>query len=130
MARTQYAPASMYRSQTGLGVWEHRGKVAVIGIGMSPTTRRWDETVDTSVAAWTLLAARNALEDAGVSGDQVDGVVTCPVGLGDRWPRTSRQIQDQQQYLRHHLSPFQLIYMRFYEKYYGEHYSVSLSTGH
>ncbi len=85
MAKTQYAPASMYRDKLGMGVWEHRGNVAVVGIGMSPTTRRWDETAETSVAAWTLLAARNALEDAGVSGDQVDGVVTCPVGLGDRW---------------------------------------------
>ncbi len=75
----------MYRSNEGLGVWEHRGKVAVVGIGMSPTARRWDETVGTSVAAWSILAARRALEDAGVSPDQVDGVVTCPSGLGESW---------------------------------------------
>jgi hypothetical protein len=31
------------RDKDGLGVWEHRGKVAVAGVGHSPVDRRWDE---------------------------------------------------------------------------------------
>jgi hypothetical protein len=30
------------RDKDGLGVWEHRGKVAVAGVGHSPVDRRWD----------------------------------------------------------------------------------------
>ena len=30
------------RDKDGLGVWEHRGKVAVAGFGHSPVDRRWD----------------------------------------------------------------------------------------
>ena len=41
---TEYAPSSMYRSSEGVGVWEHRGKVAAVGVGHSPTERRWDES--------------------------------------------------------------------------------------
>jgi len=69
---TQNAPASMYRSSEGLGIWEHRSKVAIVGIGVSPTARRWDGTPETSVGAWSILALRRALEFAGVSPDQVD----------------------------------------------------------
>ena len=64
---TDIAPASMYRSQEGLGLWDHRGKVAAVGIGHSPTSRRWEETPETSLGAWSILALRNAMEDAGVS---------------------------------------------------------------
>jgi hypothetical protein len=31
----------MYRVEEGLGLWEHRGKVAVVGIGHSPTFRQY-----------------------------------------------------------------------------------------
>ena len=65
MVVTQNAPASMYRGVEGLGIWEHRGKVAAVGIGHSPTARRWDERTETSIGAWSLLAWRNAIEDAG-----------------------------------------------------------------
>ena len=41
--KAQIAPDSIYRSTEGLGVWEHKGKVAAVGIGVSPTARRWDE---------------------------------------------------------------------------------------
>ena len=83
----QMAPDSIYRSTEGLGVWEHRGKVAAVGIGISPTARRWDETADTSVGAWTILAIRRAIEDAGVSPDQVDGLVLTPeTSTGSPWP--------------------------------------------
>jgi hypothetical protein len=30
------------RDKDGLGVWEHRGKVAVAGVGHSPVDRRWN----------------------------------------------------------------------------------------
>src|SRR5579863_4350974 len=45
------------RDKDGLGVWEHRGKVAVAGVGHSPVDRRWDE--------------------AGVTADQIDGIICC-----------------------------------------------------
>ena len=85
MAPTANAPAGMYRRDEGLGVWEHRGKVAVVGIGHAPTARRWDETVDTSVGALTILAIQKALEDAGVRPEDVDGVVATPKGMGEPW---------------------------------------------
>lgn len=85
MAPTQNAPASTYRRDEGLGVWEHRGKVAVVGIGHSPTARRWDESLETSLGAWSIVAAQKALDDAGLTRDQVDGVVAVPTGLGDGW---------------------------------------------
>ena len=77
----------MYRSQEGLGVWEHRGKVAAVGVGHSPTTRRWDGSPDTTVGAWSILALRKAIEDAGVSPDQVDGLVLdTTTTTGAHWP--------------------------------------------
>ena len=83
---TQNAPKSMYRDKEGLGVWEHRGKVAAVGIGASPAARRWDENPETSIGAWVILSIRKALEDAGVSPDQVDGIVMDPhATTGDVW---------------------------------------------
>ena len=83
---TQNAPASMYRSTEGLGVWEHRGKVAAVGIGHSPTYRRWDGRPETTVGANSILALRKAMEDAGVSPNQVDGLVFVPVTTtGAHW---------------------------------------------
>ena len=75
---TQMAPESMYRSTEGLGVWKHRGKVASVGIGHSPTARRWDGKPETSVGALSILALRKAIADAGVAPDQVDGLVLVP----------------------------------------------------
>ena len=84
---TQMAPESMYRSTEGLGVWEHRGKVASVGIGHSPTARRWDGKPETSVGALSILALRKAIADAGVAPDQVDGLVLVPVTTtGAYWP--------------------------------------------
>jgi acetyl-CoA acetyltransferase len=80
-------PASMYRATEGLGVWPHRGKVAAVGIGHAPTARRWDERPETSVGALSILALRNAMADAGVSPDQVDGLVIVPeTTTGAYWP--------------------------------------------
>ena len=76
----------MYRSTEGLGVWEHRGKVAAVGIGHSPTTRRWDGRAETTVGADCILSMRKAMDDAGVSPDQVDGLVIVPVTTtGAHW---------------------------------------------
>ena len=72
---TQNAPPSMYRSREGLGVWEHRGKVAAVGIGHGPTSRRWDGKPETSVGAISLIALRKAIEDAGVNPEDIDGLV-------------------------------------------------------
>ena len=85
MAPTSWAPPSIYRTKEGLGVWEHRGKVAAVGIGHSPADRRWDERLETSVGAYAKIAVQKALDDAGVSPDDVDGVVCVPQGLGDVW---------------------------------------------
>src|SRR5712692_182551 len=75
----QHPPASLYRTTEGLGVWEHRGKVAAVGVGHSPTARRWDGRPETCVGAWSILALRRAIADAGVSPDQIDGLVLDPV---------------------------------------------------
>ncbi|MBM2826854.1 MAG: hypothetical protein HW403_918 [Dehalococcoidia bacterium] len=85
MAPTENAPASVYRSKEGLGLWEHRGKVAVAGIGQGPVARRWEETIETSLGAWQILAIEKCLNDAGISKDDIDGVVSCPQGMGDAW---------------------------------------------
>ena len=76
---TENAPQSMYRNDEGMGLWEHRGKVAAVGVGHSPTFRRWDGKAETSVGALTILALRRAIEDAGVAPDQIDGLVVVPV---------------------------------------------------
>ena len=84
---TQMAPESMYRSTEGLGIWEHRGQVAAVGIGHSPTARRWDGQPETSVGALSILALRKAIADAGIAADQVDGLVLVPVTTtGAHWP--------------------------------------------
>ena len=85
---TQTPPASMYRTTEGLGVWEHRGKVAAVGVGHSPTARRWDGRPETSVGAWSLQALRKAIADAGVAPDQIDGLVVVPeTTTGAYWPK-------------------------------------------
>lgn len=82
-----FFPASMYRTQEGLGVWEHRGKVAAVGIGHAPTWRRWDGRPETTVGALAILAIRKAMEDAGVTPDQIDGLAMAPeTTTGSYWP--------------------------------------------
>ena len=66
------------RDKDGLGVWEHRGKVAVAGVGHSPVDRRWDEvSMDKTLGAYSILACRKAMAEAGVTADQIDGVICC-----------------------------------------------------
>ena len=91
----QTPPASLYRATEGLGVWEHRGKVAAVGVGHSPTARRWDERPETSVGALSILALRNAMQDAGVTPDQVEGLVVVPeTTTGAYWPEGKVVPQD------------------------------------
>ena len=69
---------SWRRDKDGLGVWEHRGKVAVAGYGHSPVDRRWDGTsMDQTLGAYSILACQKAMDDAGVTPDQIDGVICC-----------------------------------------------------
>jgi hypothetical protein len=69
---------SWRRDRDGLGVWEHRGKVAVAGYGHSPVDRRWDGTsMDKTLGAYSILACQKAMDDAGVTPDQIDGVICC-----------------------------------------------------
>ena len=76
---TPTAPDEMYRHDEGLGIWEHRGKVAAVGVGHAPTSRRWDGRPETCVGAITIDALRKAIDDAGVAPDQIDGLVVVPV---------------------------------------------------
>jgi acetyl-CoA acetyltransferase len=82
--------AAMFRISEGLGVWPYRGQVAAVGIGHAPTMRRWDGDPATTVGAWSVLAVRKAIADAGVTPDQVDGLVmtrdTTTGGRPQRWP--------------------------------------------
>ena len=83
---TQNAPDSMFRTQEGLGLWEHRGKVAAVGVGHSLTSRRWDGKAETSVGANSIIALRQAIADAGISPDQIDGLVLDPgTTTGAHW---------------------------------------------
>jgi hypothetical protein len=67
--------AGLFRMTDNPGVWPHRGRVAAVGVGHSPTLRRWDGDPQKSIGAWAILAIRNAIEDAGVNPAEVDGIV-------------------------------------------------------
>ena len=72
------------RDKDGLGVWEHRGKVAVAGFGHSPVDRRWDEvSMNQTLGAYSIMACRKAMDEAGVTPDQVDGVICCDSRIAD-----------------------------------------------
>jgi len=74
------------RNRLGDGVWKNRGKVTVAGVGHSPVDRRWESgNFDTSLGAYSILAARRALEDAGITAAEVDGIVSAPGPIGDNW---------------------------------------------
>jgi hypothetical protein len=75
------------RNREGLGIWEHRGKVAIAGWGNSPMDRRWDgKSMDQTLGAYAMIAVQRALDDAGLTLDDVDGVMTSPeTRVGDTW---------------------------------------------
>ena len=84
----QALPEEWLRRREGLGVWEGKGKVAAVGVGVAPTSRRWDWDPQTSVGANAVIALRKAMDDAGVTPDQVDGLVVVPDTTTGRfdWP--------------------------------------------
>ena len=60
-----------------MGLWEHRGKVAVVGWGQSHIDRRFDGvTLDRSCGGLTKEACLKAISDAGLSLDDIDGLIT------------------------------------------------------
>jgi hypothetical protein len=64
------------RDKDGLGVWEHRGKVAVAGAGHSPVDRRCDGvSMDQTLGAYSIRACQKAMDEAGVTPDRIDGVI-------------------------------------------------------
>ena len=80
------APPGWQRNRPGLGLWEHRGKVAVAGLGHSSLDRRWDGVeLDRTLGALTVAAAQGAIVDAGIHPVEIDSVVSCPGPTGDRW---------------------------------------------
>jgi len=87
-APTVYPSADgLYRITDGLGVWPYRGQVAAVGVGHSPTLRRWDGDPHKSIGAWAILAIRKAIEDAGVAPAEVDGIVfDSGTTTGAWWP--------------------------------------------
>jgi acetyl-CoA acetyltransferase len=87
-APTEYPNVSgMLRVADNPGVWPHRGQVAAVGIGHSPTLRRWDGDPQKAIGAWVILAIRRAIEDAGVNPAEVDGIVFDPTTTtGAFWP--------------------------------------------
>lgn len=68
--------------------WPYRGQVAAVGIGHSPTLRRWDGDPETCIGAWTIRAIREAIADAGVAPGEVDLIVLDrkTTGGGSPWP--------------------------------------------
>ena len=73
------ADTGWMREREGLGLWDHRGKVAVVGIGQSHIDRRWDgKTMDRTLGAFAIEATRKAISDAGLTLDDVDGLITSP----------------------------------------------------
>jgi acetyl-CoA acetyltransferase len=77
----------LYRAEDNMGVWSHKGQVAAVGVGFSPTLRRWDGDPQKAIGAWAILAIRKAIEDAGVNPADVDGLVFDPsTTTGAFWP--------------------------------------------
>src|SRR5690349_12596611 len=64
------------RDKDGLGVWEHRAKVAVAVVGHSPVDRRWaDVSLAKTLGAYSVLACVKAMDEAGVRQYQIDGAI-------------------------------------------------------
>ncbi len=59
--------------------------MAAISFGVSPIDRRWDENLEHSLGAYSIIAANKAMDSAGITPDEVDGFVSAPGPLGTRW---------------------------------------------
>ena len=69
---------SFFRDREGMGTWEHRGKVAVAGWAPSYIDRRWDGVdMSKTCGAKSMEAIQGALDDAGLTLDDIDGLITC-----------------------------------------------------
>ena len=92
---TNAGALGLYRADDGLGLWPHKGQVAAVGVGFSPTLRRWDGDPQKAIGAWAILAIRRAIEDAGVNPADVDGIVLEPsTTTGAFWPEGEPVPQD------------------------------------
>jgi acetyl-CoA acetyltransferase len=68
---------SWVRNRRGLGTYQHRGKVAIVGWGQSYIDRRWDgQDMTKTSGAKSMEAIAMAIEDAGITMDDVDGLIT------------------------------------------------------
>lgn len=77
MTTRQRGNANWQRNKEGMGVWEHRGKVAFVGVGQSYVTRRFDGTnMEHTSGNLTEQAIQIALADAGLSFNDIDGLMT------------------------------------------------------
>jgi hypothetical protein len=74
------------RDREGLGIWAHRGKVAVAGYGHSPVDRRWDGTsMDKTLGAYTMLACQRAMARGGHAGPDRWGPLLPGAHRGGQW---------------------------------------------
>ena len=81
------------RYQEGMGLWEHSGKVAVVGYGYSPIDRRWDGmSMDQTLGAYQILAMQRAIEDAGLTSEDIDGFMCSEAAAGDTWAQADRGV--------------------------------------
>jgi 3-oxoacyl-[acyl-carrier-protein] synthase III len=54
----------------------------VAGIRHSAVDRRWDGvSIDKTLGSYSILACRKAMDDPGVSPDQIDGVICCETAI-------------------------------------------------
>lgn len=78
----------LFRSKGRPDVWPYRGRVAAVGVGHSPTARRWDGTAERCVGALAITAIRQAMADADVLPGAIDGLVIVPATTtGAHWPQ-------------------------------------------
>ena len=69
--------ANWQRDKEGMGLWEHRGKVAVVGWGQSYIQRRWDGVdLERSCGGTSKESILKAISDAGIGLDEIDGLMT------------------------------------------------------
>ena len=81
------------RYQEGMGLWEHSGKVAIVGYGYSPIDRRWDGmSMDQTLGAYQILAMQRAIEDAGLTSEDIDGFMCSEAAAGDTWAQADRGV--------------------------------------
>ena len=85
------AETNWMRNREGMGLWEHRGKVAVVGWGQSHIDRRWDGvTMDRSCGGLTKEACLKAIADAGLSLDDVRAELARREGVSGHEEKAAR----------------------------------------